>query len=62
MTDTPTFRTARPRRRGEVADPAQDLADYDRVLAGVPSDYPGLPLMRQRRDELAAIADDREAS
>ena len=52
----PTFRSARSRRRGEIADPAADLAAYDRVLADVPADYPGLPLMQARREELRALA------
>lgn len=51
--DRPTFRRAGPRRRGEVASPQADLAAYDELLRRVPSDYPGLPLMLQRREELS---------
>ena len=50
----PTYRREEPRRVGQVADPATDLADVERLIAEAPADYPGLPLLHRRRDELAA--------
>lgn len=55
----PLYRRSGPRSTGQPASIAGDLAAVARIIRDAPADYPGLPGLRVRRDELAQLlADD----